>query len=69
MWEKRNMHRSLLGKPIGKRPLERPSHWWVDNIRMHLGEMGWGGVNWIGLAEDGSKWRALVNAVINLLVP
>jgi hypothetical protein len=59
--EKRNTYRSLVGKPEGKRPLV-----WVDNIKMDLLEIG---VHWIGLAQDRDKWRALVNAVLNLRVP
>jgi hypothetical protein len=60
--------RLLVGKPVGKRPLERPRHRWVD-ITMDLGEVGWGDVDWIGLAQDRHRWRALVNAVMNLRVP
>jgi hypothetical protein len=67
--EKRNAYRLLVGKPEGKRLLGRPSCKWVDNIRMDLGEVGWGDVDWIGLAQDRDKWRAFVNAVINLWVP
>jgi hypothetical protein len=51
-----------------KRPLGRPKRRWVDNIRMDVGEI-WGGVDWIGLAQDKDRWRALVNAVMNLRVP
>jgi hypothetical protein len=58
-----------VGKPEEKRPLGRPRRKWVDNIRMDLREMGWGDVDWIGLAEDGNRWRALVNSVLNLRVP
>jgi hypothetical protein len=58
-----------LGKPEGKRPLRRPRHRWVDNIRMDLGEMGWGDVDWIGLAQDRNRWRVVVNSVLNLRVP
>jgi hypothetical protein len=61
--------RLLMGKPDGKRSLGRPRHRWVYNIRMALGEVGWGDVDWIGLAQDRGKWRALVNAILNLLVP
>jgi hypothetical protein len=68
MGEKRNAYRLLVGKPVGKR-LGRPRHRWVDNIRMDLGEVGWSDVDWIGLAEDRNKWRALVNSVLNLWVP
>jgi hypothetical protein len=67
--EKRNGYRLLVGKPEGKRPLRRPRRRWVDNIRMDLGEVGWGNVDWIGLAQDGNRWRALVNLVLNLRVP
>jgi hypothetical protein len=66
--EKRNTYRLLVGKPEGKRLLGRPRCRWVDN-KMDLGEIGWGGVDWIGLAQDRDKWRALVNAVMNLLIP
>jgi hypothetical protein len=67
--EKRNAYRLLVGKPVGKRPLGRPRRRWVDNIRMDLGEMGWGDVDWIGLALDRNRWRALVNSVLNFRVP
>jgi hypothetical protein len=62
----------LVGKPKGRRSLWRLRHRWVDNIKMNLGEIGWGGVDWINLAQDRDKWdkwRALVNVVMNLLVP
>jgi hypothetical protein len=58
-----------VGKPEGKIPLGRPRRRWVDNIKMNVLDIGWGGVDWIGLAEDRDKWRALVNAVMNLRVP
>jgi hypothetical protein len=67
--EKRNAYRLLVGKPEGKRPLGRPRRRWVDNIRMDLGEMGWGDLDWIGLAQDRNRWRTLVNSVLNLRVP
>jgi hypothetical protein len=67
--EKRNAYRLLVGKPEGKRPLGRPKRRWVDNIRMDLGEVGWGDVDWISLAQERDKWRALVNSVLNLWVP
>jgi hypothetical protein len=54
-----------MGKPEGERPLGRPRRKWVDNINMQLGEIGYGGVGWIGLAHDRDKRRALVNAVMN----
>jgi hypothetical protein len=58
-----------VGKPEGKRPLERPRRRWVDNIRINFGEVGWGHVDWIGLVQDRNRWRALVNAVMKLRVP
>jgi hypothetical protein len=67
--EKRNAYRLLVGKPERKRPLGRPRRRWVDNIRMNLGEVGWGDVDWNGLAQDRNRWRALVNSVLNLRVP
>jgi hypothetical protein len=58
-----------VGKPEGKRPLRRPRRRWVDNIRMDLGKVGWGDMDWIDLAKDRNRWRALVNSVLNLRVP
>jgi hypothetical protein len=52
MGEKRNAYRLLMGKSEGKRPLVRPRRRWVDNIRMDVVEVGWGDVDWIGLAQD-----------------
>jgi hypothetical protein len=66
MTEKRNTYRLLMEKPEGKRPLGRPRRRWMDNIWMVPGEVGWGGVDWIGLAQDKDRWRALVNSVLNL---
>jgi hypothetical protein len=68
-WEKRNACRILVIKPEGKRQLERPRRRWEDNIRMDLREIGWGGMDWIDLAQDTDQWRALVNPVRNLRVP
>jgi hypothetical protein len=68
MGEKK-VYRLLVGKPEGKRPIGRPRRRWVDNIRMNLGEVGWGDVDWVGLAKDRNRWRALVNSVLNLRVP
>jgi hypothetical protein len=67
--KKRNAYRLLVQKPNGKRPLGRPTRRWVDNIRIYHGEVGWGDVDWIGLAQDRNRWRALVNSVLNLQVP
>jgi hypothetical protein len=63
MVEKRNIYRLLVGHPLG-----RSRRRWIDNIKMNLVEIGWGGVDWIGLAQDRDKWRALVNAEMNLWV-
>jgi hypothetical protein len=68
MGEKGNAYRLLVRKPEGRRPLGRPRRR-LDNIKMGLREIGWGDVDWIGLAEDRDKWRALVNVVLNLRVP
>jgi hypothetical protein len=69
MKEKRNACRILVGKPEGKRPLGRRRDRWVDNIKMDHREIGWGGMNWIDLAQDGNQWRGLVITVMNLRVP
>jgi hypothetical protein len=66
IWEKRNTYRLLVRKPEGKRPLGRPRRRWVDNITMDLGEVEWCDMDWIGLAKDRNRWRALVNSVLNL---
>jgi hypothetical protein len=63
------LYRLLVGKPEGRRPLGRPRRRSVDNIRMALVEVGWGDVDWIGLAQDTERWRALVTSVLNLRVP
>jgi hypothetical protein len=69
MGEKRNVYRLLVEKPEGKRPLGRPRHRWIDNIKMDLLEIGLSVVYWTGLAQDRYRWRALVNSVMNLRVP
>ena len=69
MGEQRGACRVLVGKPEGKRPLGRPRRRWVDNIKMDLQVVGCGYVDWIGLAQDRDRWRTLVSAVMNLLVP
>jgi hypothetical protein len=69
MGEKRNAYRLLVGNPEGKRPLGRPRRMCVDNIRIDLGEVRWGDVDWIGLAKDRNRRRAVFNSVLNLRVP
>jgi hypothetical protein len=69
MGEKKNLCRLLVRKPEGRRPLGRPRRRWADNIKIDLVERGLVGVDWIGLAQDRYRWRALVNVVMNLLVP
>jgi len=68
MGERRGVYRVWVGKPEGKRPLGRPRHRWADNIKMDMQEMGYGGMDWIELAQDRDRSRALVNAVMNLRV-
>jgi hypothetical protein len=68
MGDTRNAYRILVGKPDGKRPLGRPRRRCVDNIKIDLREIGWGGMEWIELAQDRDQWRALVNTVMKLLV-
>jgi hypothetical protein len=68
MGEGRNVYRVLVGKPEGKRPLGRPRRRWEDGIKMDLRETGRRGVEWIHLAQDRDRWRAVVNAVMNLRV-
>jgi hypothetical protein len=63
MREKRNTYRLLVGKPKGNRTLGKPRHRWMD-----LGEVGWGDVDWLGLAQDRNRWR-VANSVLNLPVP
>jgi hypothetical protein len=64
-----NAYRVLVGKPEGKRQLERHRHRWKNNIRMDLTEIGWGGMHWIDLAQNRDRWRAPVNTVMNVRVP
>jgi len=69
MGEEMGVNRVLVQTPEGRRPLGRPRHRWVDNIRMDLQDVGCGYMNWIGLAQERDRWRMLVSAVMNLWVP
>jgi hypothetical protein len=66
MGEEMKLYKVLVGKPEGKRPLGRPGRRWEDGIRMDVREIGWGSVEWIQLAQDRVRWRAVVNAAMNL---
>ena len=69
MGDRRGVFRVLVRKPEGKRPLGRPGRRWEDNIKLNLQEVEWGCMNWIEVAQDRDRWRALVSAVMNLRVP
>jgi hypothetical protein len=69
IWQKMNTYRILVDKPKGKSPLGRPRCRWEDNIKRDLREIGWGGMDWIDLAQNRDQWMALVNTVTNLRVP
>ena len=69
MGEGRGVHRVLVGKPEGKRSLERPRHRWEDNIKMDLQEVGGSCGDWMELAQDRERWRVLVSTVMNFRVP
>jgi hypothetical protein len=69
MGERRFVYRVLVGKPEGKWPLGKPRRRWESNIKMELQEVGFGSVDWIELTQDRDKWRAFVNAIMNLWVP
>jgi hypothetical protein len=68
MGNRRNVYRVLVGKPEGKRPLDRPRRRWEDGIKMDLEKIGWRGVEWIHLTQDRDLWPAVVNAVMKLRV-
>jgi hypothetical protein len=68
MGERRGAYRALVGKPEGRRPRERPRRSWEDNIKVDLREAGWAGMDWINVAQDRDRWRAVVNVIINLRV-
>jgi hypothetical protein len=67
--DKRIAYGTLVGKPEGKRPLGRTRYRWVDNIKMNLSEIKWGGTDCIDVARDRDQWRTLVNTVMNLRAP
>jgi hypothetical protein len=67
--ERSAVYRVWVGKPERKRPFGRPRHRWEDNIKMDLQGVGWRGLDWVELAQDRDRWRAVVNAVMNLRVP
>ena len=69
MWQRTGVYRVLVRKPEGERPLGIPRRNWENNIKMDLQEVGCGGLDWIDLATDVDRWRALVNAAMNLRVP
>ena len=69
MGERRGVYKVLVRKPEGKRPPGRARHRWEDNIKMGLQEVRCRGIDWIELAHDSDRWRALVNAVLNIQVP
>jgi hypothetical protein len=69
MGEGRGAYRVLVRRPEGRRPLARPRRRWEDNIKMDLQEVGWGGMDWIDMAQDRDRWRAVVSALMNFRVP
>jgi hypothetical protein len=69
MGEVRGAYNILFGRPEGRRPLGRPRRRWEDNIKMDLREIGFGDMDWINMAQDKDRWRAVVNTVMNLRVP
>ena len=69
MGDRRGLFKVLVGKPEGKKTFGRPRYRWEDNIKMDLQEVGCRGIDWIALAQDRDRWRALANAVMNLRVP
>jgi hypothetical protein len=69
MGQVRGAYNILVGRPEGRRPLGRPRRRWEDNIKMGLGEIGFGDMDWIDWAQDRDRWRAVVNTVMSLRVP
>ena len=69
MGDRRGAYRVLVGRPDRKRPIGRPRRRWDDNIKTDLQEVEWGGMDWITVTQDRDRWRAVVNAVMNLRAP
>jgi hypothetical protein len=69
MGDGRGAYRVLVGRPEGRSPLGRPRRRWEGNIKINLQEVGWGDMEWIDMAQDRDRWRAVVNAVMNLRIP
>ena len=69
VWETGEVHTGLAGSLEEKRPLGRPRHRWEDNIKMDFQEVGWGGMDWIAVAQNSDRWCTLVNAKMNLWIP
>ena len=69
MEDSRNAYKVSMGRHFRKKPLGRPRHRWEDNIKIYIQEVGWGGMDWIDLAQDSGRRRTLVNAVMNFWVP
>jgi hypothetical protein len=69
MADRRGVYRVFVGRRDGKRPLGRPRHRWENNIEMHLQEVGGGTMDWIAVVQVTDRWRAIVNALMNLRVP
>jgi hypothetical protein len=69
MGEKGNACKILVGKPEGKKPMGKPRHGWVDNIKMDLRDIGCDGMDWVDVAQDRNQWMAIVNTVMSLRIP
>jgi hypothetical protein len=69
MGDRSGAYWGVVGRPEGKRQLGTPTRRWEDNMKMDLQEVGWGDTDWINMAQDRHRWRAVVNAAINFQVP